>query len=307
MRALRAVSLALAGCTNGPSMACGTGTMLQGETCVVTPLACGTGTHGSPGSCIAGAPEPYQLRAPAQIIADGTTPATVIAFGVNADGTPATDELVFATERLGAGAFSPTTVVLDARGGVATFVPCTMTDVGCLGPLRLTVARTTAPTIPIAHVDVELVAPPIDAPAAHCLTGGNTFYLEGAGFLYTGALTITDAMFQRSGGTQRGQVQVAPTDPIQGTQWTLTFDSVQLGQPLTPGLYPNSAQVPQVGQPLIDVTGNTPFATCMQSYAGTFQVHDFSYTTSLQHMTVSFREWCLDNPNQVASGCVHVE
>jgi hypothetical protein len=365
MRSLLAIVAIGCGSNGSPPVACGSGTTLVANACVATALTCGSGTHEDQGACVVDSgPTSYVIRANA-IVADGTTPASVVVFGTHSDGTPATDELVLSTDRPGAGVYTPTIVTLDERGAAATFVPCDANTAGCTGPVTLTAALTSAPTTPVAQFLIQLSAGPAIGSAEHCMVDHDVLYFDGdppgsdfpmpitctdtslqcvgnvvrscmaagmpsidtqctwgcidrylaqtvvphcdrVGFLSASELTVTDAMFTGSGGTERAMVQVTPTNPLQGS-WSLEFNTVQLGAPMVPGVYPDAVQVPQVGSPGIYIVGPTPLASCQSLFEGEFQVQDFSYTTSLQSMTVSFREWCPDHPSKVVSGCLHVQ
>ena len=289
-------------------MTCADGTMLQDDACIApAALVCAPGTHASSGACVADGGTAYQVRTRGTAVADGVTPIEILVYGTNPDGSAATDEIVLGTDRFGAGDFTPAVLTLDPQGSVATFLPCKATDAGCTGPLEITIARTSAPTVPIARSGLKLVATPAVADASHCPTGRDSFYLDGTRFLYGGQLSITDATILRGGGTQRAELQIYPTDPIQGTEWALTFTTIQLGTKLLPGVYEGAFAGPPAGSPGMTITGATPYATCRDTYEGDFQVFDYAYTTSLLHATISFREWCSEDPTTIVSGCVHVE
>jgi hypothetical protein len=273
-------------------------------------LACGIGTHEESGSCVAD-PVTYTIRANAKIVADGTTKTNVVVFGRHANGTPATDKIVLNTDRPNAGTFAPPVLDLGELHSVATFTPCDSTVAGCTGQLLITAALATAPTTPIAGFHVDLVGAPAIETLEPCLVGGNVLHVEGKRFIHRGSLTITNGNFARTGGTQRAEVIVTPSDPAQGAQWTLEFTSVQLGTPLAVGVYKNAHQVPPLGRPGMKVFGEHPAKTCGGSYRGEFQIHDFVYTTSVQRLTATFREWCdsvsTANPENLVTGCIHIE
>ena len=295
MRAL--LPIALLGCSEVP----------RTSEVAAAATSCGYGTHEVNGTCV---PDPsatrYTIRT-SRTIAAGA-PVEVIVFGTRPDGTPATDEVVLNTSRPAAGTFDPPAVVLDATHRRVWFTPCDAATPGCVGDVDLTLALASAPTVPVAKMAVELASDEAVGSAEHCLGGGNVLYLEGKGFVHRGALTVVAGTFQRNGGTQRGEAVVVPADRIQGTKWTLEFSSVQLAMPLQPGIYRDAYQVPPIGKPGMKVFGEGPFSACSGSYRGEFQVHDFVFTTSVERMTVSFRQWCDTNlSTDVVTGCVHVE
>jgi hypothetical protein len=280
------------------ALTCGVGTTMQGNECVASPETCGPGTHQDTSSNACVAETAYLVRGTTTVYGDGATPAEVVAFGTNPDGTPATDQIVIDTDRPGAGVFQPPTLTLDEVGGVASYVPCDSKTAGCVGPVNLTLALASNPNAPVASFGINLVAPPGVYSAEHCPTGRSGLYLDGQGFLYRGKIMISDAVFMPTGDGQHLNVLVEPNQPIQGTSWSLDFSTAGLGVQMTPGVYPIAA---------IKITGATPFAYCTSSVTGEFQVFDYSYTTSVDHATISFREWCPSDPTNVVSGCVHVE
>jgi len=295
MRALPAIALAFVACA--PQDA--------GPVAVAMATQCGPGTHEESGTCVPDAGG-YHILANTQIAADGTTPVAVVVYGTQPDGTPATDAIVLDTDRTSAGAFEPPTLTLGELGGVASFVPCSSASPGCLGLLHLTVALASAPNTSVADVAVELVAPPVIGSAEHCLTGGNMLYLEGQGFGYDGRLTVDAGSFSASGGNEHVAIDVVPDDPLQGSQWSLTFDTVQLGSPLNPGDYLDAFDNPPVGHPKLAVVGPPPFGVCKFAVVGEFHIYAYTATPTPQ-LTASFRATCSALPGQVLSGCVHVE
>jgi len=253
--------------------------------------------------CAPAIPAPdYQVRALSKISADGATPVTIAAFGTSSDGSFATDPIVFNTDRASAGSFANPVATLDARGATAVFTPCDATVAGCTGPVSFTIARASAPTIPIAQISSQLVTPPMIGSIQQCSGTDNVLYLEGSGFVYTGKLTVRDAAFSMTGGDSHAVISVTPTSAIQGLPWTLLFDSVQLNETLAPGAFQNAISAPVVGRPELGFTSASPYSHCDFSTQGEFQIFDYA---AASHITASFRVWC--NPETVVSGCVHVQ
>ncbi|MBA3465539.1 MAG: hypothetical protein H0T46_36740 [Deltaproteobacteria bacterium] len=300
MRALLRLIPLLVGCSSTEHrVTCNADTTLEGDECVATPATCGTGTREVNGACEAIALPAFHVVAPAQIVADAARPVRVLAYAENLLG----EAIVFRTDRPGAGDFTQPTAVLDVASTTTRFAPCNATTPGCLGPLRIEIARASAPTVAIAAIAVELIAGPKIGSAERCLDGGNVLSFEGRGFVYPGDLTITDGVFRLSGGDARAVIDIVPSSPLQGSKWSLVFDTVQLGQKLLPGVYLDALQG-AVGHASLNVTGQTPFAACRTGLKGEFEVIEFEYGKQL---TATFREWCLDYTNQELTGCVHVE
>jgi hypothetical protein len=269
---------------------------------VTTPLVCGPGTHVEGETCVADAPVPgYQVRALSHISADGATPVTIVAFGTNSDGSYATDPIVFNTDRAGAGSFANPVATLDARGASAVFTPCNASVAGCTGSVGFTIARSSAPTVPIAQITAELDAPPLIGSIEQCSGTEDVLYLEGAGFAYTGKLTVRDATFAMTGGDAHAVITVMPANAIQGLPWTLLFDSVQMNTTLAPGVFQQAISAPVLGKPELGFTSASPYSHCDFSTQGEFQIFDYQATS---HITASFRVWC--DPQTVLSGCLHV-
>lgn len=297
MRALLAVSL-IAGCaTPDPASTCGAGTVLVDGQCTATLTTCGSGTHEMGGNCVADEVTGITIRAQPTISAG---PRAIPVFVLGAAG----QQVVLNTNRPNAGTFEPPTLTLDERGGTALYTPCAGATPGCAGPVEFTSALASAPTTVVARYAAELVTDTHIGSIEHCSGSGNTLYLDGDHFIYPGKLTIVDGTFDVTGGNQRVAVAITPANPAQGPNWTFEISSVQLGQPLAVGVYEGAYQVPGVGSPKLNVMGATSYAYCPETYQGEFEIHDYDFSTKLESITVSFRQWCA---NKVVSGCLHIE
>jgi hypothetical protein len=81
-----------------------------------------------------------------------------------------------------------------------------------------------------------------------------------------------------------------------------------MSAPLTSGVYGEGYPPSMPGSAGMLVTGQTPFAACTGGIAGEFQVFDYVFMPpSSAAATISFRQWCLSDPSNVVSGCVHIE
>jgi hypothetical protein len=297
MRAFHAVALLVAGCTvSEPTTA----------TSVSALVTCGPGTSEVNGECVA---PRFTILANKRITADGS-PTDVFVFGRTDAGAPSTEELVLGANRTDAGTFAASSIVLDEAGTTTSFTPCTAATPGCTGPLTLTVALAIDPMTPVASIEVDLVEEAGIWTAEPCLGGGNALVLEGHGFFPGARRTIVDGSFTLAGGSQFGAATVTPTAPIQGTQWSAEFSTVPVAMPLQPGIYRKAGPVYGSGKPGIAVTGSSVYAQCDFAPMGEFEVHEFVYTTKVERMTVSFRQWCGytedDIPTTWVQGCVHV-
>jgi hypothetical protein len=304
----------VAGCHGSQTtVECGAGTMLQGDACVPTGgPTCGAGTHADNGMCLPDAPglSAFELRTSSMIRADGWSGTEVRVVGLQPDGTPSHDEVVLASNPASAGQFVSPSFVLDDIGGASSFIPCNSVTPGCVGAAEFTVALASAPQTPVAHVDVQLVAPPAIASATPCLAGGNILHFDGQNFDYNGSVTFsTDGAFNASGGPDRGFVQMVAN--ASNTSWNLTFTTRQVGIPLIASVY-EQAQDPldiaAPGDPGFTISGNGyPVLTNCASF-NAFQIEDYQYDAAQQTvtaLTASFTQVCLFQPGSTLSGCVH--
>jgi hypothetical protein len=267
--------------------------------------SCGAGTREEAGVCVRDTT--YQLAvADAKMGADGRTRHEVLVLGTHADGSPATDQVVFNTDRSGAGGYRDATRTLGPLGATTYFTPCDQAVAGCLGPLSLTVALASAPATPVAHADVTLVDPIQTNPAAACLGGGNVLHFEGNDTIYTGALTVTDAAWQLGMYSDNATIVVTPTDPAQGSSWRLELEVTKIGGVFVDGArYEDAQRLPweDVDHPGMLVSGNGH--TC-NTIAGSFVVQDYDgYPPA--HLTASFEQHCEGSATTKLTGCVHYQ
>jgi hypothetical protein len=296
-------------------LVCGPGTHAAGGACVPDPthgadggLVCGPGTHEEAGACVRNDLEGYELRAvTTEIPADGHSKYPLLAIGTRADGSPATDMIVLGVTRLGAGSFTDATLTLEPLGTTTYFVPCDGLDVGCLGPVTVVMALASAPTVPVASVNLELVMPMGVGSAAPCLTGGNVMFFDGHDdWVYDGMLTVTQATWGASGGTSTLGIHLTPAGMSQGLWWDLDFNTTRLGVPLAPGVYEDAerAAFASPDHPGIDVSGDGRGCNTIR---GRFEVHDYELVNGrVKNATVSFEQHCEGGTN-VLNGCVHYE
>jgi len=292
---------------DAPGVTCGSGTHASDGSCVAD-VDCGPGTHVDNGACVPDVPPPpggYQIRVVSDTIAaDGHSKIPVFAIGTNPDGTPATDQVVFNTDRPGAGTFTPAAPTLGPVGTTSYYVPCNATTPGCTGAVTLTLALASAPTVPVAEVMVTLVAPTGVYTAAPCLTGGNVMFFDGNDYIYSGTMTVNQGTFSASGSDNHLEVDVTPAGQNQGSWWYLEFDSSQLSVPLDVGVYDMAERYPfeSPDHPGLSIYGD---GRGCNTLTGSFEVHenvrDASGTVSA---TVSFEQHC-EGGASVLNGCIH--
>jgi hypothetical protein len=320
------VVVALAACDAGTStgqseqaltITCGSGTVLAGTQCVVAPPSCGAGTHVAMGTCVADGVAAYEIQiAQTMIGADARTKHQVIVVGTNADGTPATDDVVVTMDHVG-GTLAQTALTLQPLGTTTDFVPCDQSVAGCTGPLRLTLALANAPLTPVAHVDVQIVAPFEVATIAPCSIGTNALYVDGNVGLSPGRTWATAGSFVAPeagspNSTANAALMIAPADPLLGS-WQIDFNTGVAQTPLVPGIYTNASFS------LNGASNSTALAFSVNGWGvkcngptGAFQIHDVAFDTGSSlaiptKLIASFEAQCTNNTPAWLQGCVHYE
>ena len=295
-------------CVPDGTLTCGAGTHAADGMCVPDQLTCGAGTHPQGGLCVPDGGYLLRVVAPT-VAADGYSKIPVIAIGTDATGAPSTEPVVLQLSRSNAGTLLTPQVALLPTGRTIYFQPCNSNTAGCLGPVTVTMARASAPTTPIASVTVELVAPTGVSSAAPCLTGGNVMFFDGTSYIYNGMLRVEQGRFSASTATARElRLSVDPSSQSQGLWWYLTFSTDRVPTDLVPGVYTMAERAPfaSAGRPGIDVSGD---GRGCNTIAGRFQVHEYqrSATGAFERATVSFEQFCEQQPSNVLRGCIHVE
>jgi hypothetical protein len=283
--------------TDDGGVACGPGTIEVGGLCIPMPAADGGGGGGG---------DTYDVRiAIADLPADGYSGIPVLAIGRHADGTPATDQVVFNTSRPGAGTFQPATAVLGLLGATSMFTPCSGATPGCAGPVDITLSLASDPGTPVAVAHVNLMKPMGVGSAAPCLVGGNVLYFNGNDYIYNGMLTVTQGRFQVSNPAPDNiSLWITPSGQNQGLWWDLTFSSHQLGKPLAEQVYTDAERAPfaSPNHPGIDIEGD---GRGCNTIGGKFQIEKINYSgNALVEFTASFEQHCEGGPNSLR-GCVH--
>lgn len=310
--------LALACSSDGDDLECGAGTTERDGVCEAEgegaggPV-CGDGTREDDGQCVPDGPQPqYELRASvAEVGADGRSLIPILAIGMNADGTPATDPVVLSVDRTEAGELFESEVTLAANGTLTYFRPCdAAAGPDCAGPSEIRMALADDPERTVATLALELVEQTGVYTAAPCLAGGNTLFFDGDGFIRTGLLTVTRGIWSGNAPEERLNVEVSPAGQLNGDHWRLSFSSTLLDGPLTTGVYQMAQRVfsESPGHPGMDIGGD---GRGCNTIGGGFQVHELEKADStLLRVTISFEQHCepdTDDPQGVLYGCVHYE
>jgi hypothetical protein len=249
---------------------------------------------------------PYRIMAPPKIAANSGVRNRVIVVGTQPNGTPALHDMVLSFDRPGAGTYSRSLVTLDHIGASSYFSACDSTTPGCLGPVTLTAALASAPTVPVASVAVEIVDPIDVNPAKPCLGGGDVLYLKGSDPIFNGETTITNATwtFDRA---YPEILTVRVTPPGMTDSWSLSFDVRYYAPFHIPDVYEN-VQKAVVGaelerdRPAMNVKG---FGNECTTITGRYEVIAYNVTSSgADTFTIAFEQQC-NNSNTILVGCVH--
>lgn len=253
----------------------------------------------------------YFLLANPKLAADSMVRNRVIVLGTAADGMPTADEVVLSFDRPDTGTYTNPVVTLGPLGATSFFLPCDFSTPGCAGPLTLTAALASAPSVPIASRAVELVDPLEVNPARQCLGGGSVLYLKGNDQIFNGETMITDATFTFEQDFGEYLIMdVAP--PAANGSWKLAFDLRGFGSvSLYPDVFENAVKSiavvlsSQYDRPALDVSG---FGNSCDSLAGRFEVVDYVRDgTGVLTATIAFDQVCEGSTTTSLSGCVHYQ
>lgn len=245
-----------------------------------------------------------------KLAADQDVKNRVTVVGTAADGSPALDDVVVSFDRPGAGAYLDAVLHLGPLGASTEFSACDLATPGCAGPLRLTAALATSPSVPVATVDVEIVDPLEVNPARACLAGGDMFVLEGNDSVFTGTATITNATFQPLYGFQN-YVGMRVTPSGGSDSWDLVYD----GRVMTPVFIPDAyedARKTYVSQsnlardrPAMELRG---FGHACDDLTGRFDIVEYTWDgNGPTLLTATFEQHCVASPELGVHGCVHWE
>jgi hypothetical protein len=321
---LLSVPLLAIACTDesAPPVECGEGTMLSldGTTCIADAdaprLTCGAGTRQVGLECILDNHRRFELRVKSRdISADRLHPISVLALGTNTDGTLVNEEAILSIDRPGAGVFSRSRIRLGEMGALTHYKPCSSTELGCLGPVRFSMALASDPRTIVATLDANLVGVPAGSNASACETPSNVMFFDGTDQVYSGTLSVVDAGWGVNGRPDRLRLRVEPNNAVQGRWWDLEFSTEALGTAMTPGVYEN-ARRPNPGngggngngngnmRPGLEIRGQD--ARCNGDLGGRFEVHSYEVVDDVvTSALISFEQRCAGAARSLR-GCVRV-
>ena len=154
-------------------------------------------------------------------------------------------------------------------------------------------------------MDAAIDAPTVGDPAP-CLIGGSVLHLDGNDVIYTGMLTVTAGKwYPVNGNLDTVDMELAPTDPQQGAQWSIVFRVAYLNVTLKPGIYDKAMLWPgeTAGHPGLQVFGDHRCTTA----TGRFEIFKYLLSGStVMAVTATFEQYC-DGSTNVLRGCVHYE
>lgn len=252
----------------------------------------------------------YAILAEPMVGANGITPNGVRVLGWDAQGAPALDPVVLGTSRPGSGHFTSPRLTLGPGGAQTAFIACDKSATGCLGPVSLEVALASAPSVPIAHVDLAIVDPLLVDPAKQCRTGGNVLYVKGDDQIFTGEETLgPSATWTTNTFSDAATIDVATATESFELQFnTSRVQSVSMftGPYLDATLAQNQIIGSQpVGYPAMNIARN---GTACSMITGQFQILDIAHTGDPTFTTtIVFEQHCEGSATTALRGCVHVQ
>jgi hypothetical protein len=302
-------------CIADSMLACGPGTHADGTNCVpdATPLQCGAGTIQNAGQCVVlNGTASYDVRVPVLTVpADGITPIPVLAIGRNADGSPSTATVTFGLTRPGAGTFDRINVVLSPIGSTVYFTPCNpATTPSCIGPVQITLSLASTQNVVATSPTINLVMQAGVGSPAPCLAGGNVVFFNGdtGDYIHPGMATINRAVWNVSAspasGTTQVSVDLTPSDPSQGSDWSIDFATDMIG-PMHEQVYANAERWPfeSPNHPGLSIAGDGRGCNML---TGQFQIEDLTVSNmNLVSFTATFEQHC-EGGSAALRGCVHV-
>jgi hypothetical protein len=152
--------------------------------------------------------------------------------------------------------------------------------------------------------------PPDGASAAPC-AAKNTLYVEGdpGEPLHPGAETVDAAAWMTLNGTDRDTFAVYIA--AGATQWEVSFSSLWLDQPLTPGYYPDAGTWPFSvhSHPTFKIYPDRNPPPVCQSVTGWFDIISIAggpTSADFTEIVAEFEQHCDGSPAALR-GCIHLE
>lgn len=291
-----------------PTVECGAGTTLVDGVCETSGPTCGAATIEVNGVCVPTIR--FELRAPANVRADGYSPTEVLVFATAPDGSAAAEHVVITSSRNNSGSFVSPSLVLDSLGGATNFIPCNAQEPGCPGPVTFSLALASAPTVSLTSIDVTLVAPPAVGSMQQCQGPGNTLYVDGTNYHYNSPVTAPAGYWDVFGDVNRSEVHLVPNDL--SNAWVLSLNTIRMHMPMIPTVYDDLALATSGpdGTPGLYLSVPNPTASSCEPH-GSFQIHAFTVDTitdpqtpRITRLAASFVLTCPLEPTRHLSGCV---
>ncbi len=269
--------------------------------------ACGFGTTLDPLANICRpnlAPgESYEIRPDrSSAMANGYSSVRLNIFGALADGGLSTEAVILGVSNTWAGSLSPSVTSLSPIGSTnVIFSPCNAAAApSCAGPVYLTLARASAPSIILAKSNpIELVAPKPVSGIDKCPKGATALRVHGEAVNDVGVVDLAPSENLDTRYDATGSPYVSMSFP----GWKFLFSSP--GH-LDPGVYDDASYNAPSGNPALSITKGSS-TSCRG--VGRFQVHEFSFDNNkLRSFAVSFESAC--NPTSAAplvTGCFRYE
>lgn len=286
---------------NGPSLAPDASPGADAAVDAVEPT-CGAGTIEIDHTCFPATTRRFEIRIDEiEVGANGRTRREVLVVGVEPDGSAVRERVIVALDRASAGTLEDRFLTLGAHGATTTLTPCLDSTPDCLGAATLTLALASDPETVVATAAISLVAPINVSSVAPCVDRARRFHLQHGPDTFEaeeGAWFVTN-QFSNSLA-----LELTPIADDNLRRAVFTFDSVQVGVPLAPGIFDDvrraSSQTP--GHPGLEVIANS--LGCNQ-LTGRFQIHHYTRDTgtSTFDLLVSFEQFCDADPVPL-EGCV---
>jgi hypothetical protein len=293
--------IALVGCGEATTMrvqhvatACGPGTHLEGDTCVLDETR-------------------FEIRVPRKLV-NQPRRNRILVTATNPDGTPLVDDVVISFDPPAAGALSWSEVRISRLGGETFFVPCDPENVpSCPTSMTITVARAADPATPVASADIELRPAAEVSPAKDCLTGGNRLRMFGNDQMLDGSVDLVDAQFTFPPDGVNAEFWRATVTGSNET-WLLDFNTTSIVGDLVIGkTYDNIQRATST------FSDQKPFRAAMYirrpgvectTVTGSFTVLDHelrSFPFQSKTATFAFEQRCEGDPHSAITGCVHFQ
>jgi hypothetical protein len=265
-----------------------------------TTVQCGSGTVEIDGTCLPAARH-YELRIEeTELGANGRTRRRILALGTEPDGTAVFERVIIGVDRASAGTLDDSFLTLGAHGATTLFTPCLASDPDCLGDANLLLALASAPQEILATTAITLIPATTVSTIAPCIDQARRFHVDHDRNMQEAE---EGAWFISHQFSNDVSLELTPIADDNLGRATFEFNSIQLGVPLSPGIFENarrtSSQVPD--HPEMQVLAGRG---CNQ-IDGRFQIHTYTRETQTSdfELLLSFEQFCDADPKPL-EGCV---